>query len=307
MGQLKDKSPYVILYTEEMIKDLLLNFQNHPDIVLGVDKTYNLGQVFVTTTVYKNKAVHQKKTKQCPIFFGPMLLHSNSQNMSFHCFFSHLAARLNKINKILIGTDEEDVMLQVIIDTFKSSVVHLLCTQHSETNSINYLKDKQGACVRDRKNITEEIFGDNGIVKSENVVTFQNKCEIFQFKWAKYSKFMTYCTLRLFKIILKKVCEPVWLHGAPLRWSNNNAESGNYILKKACHWKLHKLPELIAILYDVVKIQTMDPECAMIGTGNFVLAPEYSCYFVKPNAWADMISDQRAQKRDQFLLNRKKN
>ena len=45
------------------------------DRILGVDRTFNLGAVFVTNFVYKNTKVIRKETGEPPIFIGPLFLH----------------------------------------------------------------------------------------------------------------------------------------------------------------------------------------------------------------------------------------
>ena len=82
---------------------------------------------------------------------------------------------------------------------------------------------------------------------------------------------------------------------------NNNAESGNHVLKRAASWKLHQLPELINVLYDVVKVQMLDLERAMLGLGNFVLAQSYQGYSVQPHVWSGMTVKQHETRRSTFL------
>lgn len=98
-------------------------------------------------------------------------------------------------------------------------------------------------------------------------------------EWVSFPKLVTYCEKRLFKLLLTKLCEPIWLHGAPAHWTNNNTESGNHVLKKAANWQPQQLPELIAMLHDLINLQLMELERAMVGLGNFVLAKDYSHYY----------------------------
>ncbi|CAC5373846.1 unnamed protein product [Mytilus coruscus] len=62
------KPPSIICYTSEQIADIKKHFQADPSTVLGVDRTFNLGSVFVTNFVYKNKKVISKSTCDHPIF-----------------------------------------------------------------------------------------------------------------------------------------------------------------------------------------------------------------------------------------------
>ena len=59
----KECIPSVILYTDRQIADMKgMCFDRQHGSVIGVDKTYNLGSVYVTTCVYKNVALDRKRT-----------------------------------------------------------------------------------------------------------------------------------------------------------------------------------------------------------------------------------------------------
>lgn len=46
VGIMHDKSPTVILYSEENLNDLRNVLEHHPDTIIGVDRTFNLGNFF---------------------------------------------------------------------------------------------------------------------------------------------------------------------------------------------------------------------------------------------------------------------
>lgn len=93
----KDKVPAIILYTENQLLDIKRFCCSAPlahSTVLGVDKTFNLGDVHVTVCVFKHLAVTRRDTNDHPIFAGPFYLHGNSDFLSYNSFFSHLAGKL---------------------------------------------------------------------------------------------------------------------------------------------------------------------------------------------------------------------
>ena len=62
----KNRVPSIVLYTEDQIRDIReFCFDRRRGSVLGFDKTYNLGDIYVIPSVYKNKALqrHQRKIK----------------------------------------------------------------------------------------------------------------------------------------------------------------------------------------------------------------------------------------------------
>jgi len=44
---------------------------------LGFDKTFNLGTMFVTRSVYKNSALVRRRSNESPIFIGPLFIHGH--------------------------------------------------------------------------------------------------------------------------------------------------------------------------------------------------------------------------------------
>jgi len=83
--QAKDKVPCVVLYTDEQLQDirrLCCTAPHGQTTVLGFDKTYNLGDIHVTVSIFKNLSVLRTTTGDHPIFAGPMFLHGNSTTMT---------------------------------------------------------------------------------------------------------------------------------------------------------------------------------------------------------------------------------
>jgi hypothetical protein len=139
------------------------------------------------------------------------------------------------------------------------------------------------------------------MLKSEDMLLFESKVTIFKEKWKKHVSFINCVEKHLFPLIYNKVCLPVWENKAPCKWTNNNAESSNHVLKRAANWKLHQLPELIDVLYNVIKLQQVELERAMLDTGNFQLAPAYEHFKISMIDWVKLSTPQRKRKRDNFL------
>ena len=89
----KDKSPVLILYTNEQLIDFRRSYCAETiteSSVVGCDKTFNLGPLHLTTTVFKQPSVMRTTTGDSPIFFGPMCLHGNSDFSTWSILFKHL-------------------------------------------------------------------------------------------------------------------------------------------------------------------------------------------------------------------------
>ena len=80
--------PSVILYTERQLRDLRsFCFHGASGSVLGFDKTYNLGPMHVTVSVYKNIALFRRRTTEHPLFLGPLYIHGHSDADTYSFFF----------------------------------------------------------------------------------------------------------------------------------------------------------------------------------------------------------------------------
>ncbi|WAR28744.1 hypothetical protein MAR_014448, partial [Mya arenaria] len=128
--------PSVILYTDEQLQDIgLFCCQENEGTILGVDKTYNFGQLHLTTTVFKNLSVVRTDTAEPPIFLGPSFLHGKSDFTTFDAFFSHIASHLSdsELKRLVVGSDDEQALRKSIQRSFPGAT-HILCTRHLKNN-----------------------------------------------------------------------------------------------------------------------------------------------------------------------------
>jgi hypothetical protein len=80
-------------HLDEQLADLH-NFCCQGHTVIGTDKTFNLCDMFVTVTCYKQLSVNRQRTDEHPIFMGPIYLHDKSDFESYCHFFYHLKMKL---------------------------------------------------------------------------------------------------------------------------------------------------------------------------------------------------------------------
>ena len=105
----------ITLYSEEHLSDIT-RFCCTGLTPLSFDKTFNLGELFVTPSTYKNLAVTLNKSGDHPIMLGPTYIHSWSTFEAYNPFFSSLSSSLRKIDtsNLVIGTDNETAPRQAI-------------------------------------------------------------------------------------------------------------------------------------------------------------------------------------------------
>lgn len=104
----KAKVPSVICYTTEQLQDIRHICAKPDGEIWGFDKTFNLGDVYVTS-VFKNTSVKLRNSGDHPIFLEPVFLHGNSDFETYSTFFSKLASNFTneELSHIIIGTDDE--------------------------------------------------------------------------------------------------------------------------------------------------------------------------------------------------------
>jgi hypothetical protein len=294
--------PSVLLYTDEQINDIKRLCCIDDPAILGVDKTYNLGELHLTTTVFKNKSVIRTNTGENPIFLGPCVLHRKSDFETFNGFFTNLASHLTdeEITKMVIGSDDEYALRKSIARAFRGST-QIICTRHLKNNVNDYLGKKVGAKENVRKEIINAMFGDEGLTEANSTIVFDQKLQNLKSELIKKAdNFLPYFEKRIEPLIKEKVNIPTRLKKMDKDWTNNNAESMNNILKIGTNHKLEDMTDLIEIIYKIVKSQYKDCEKAVVGMGNFKLAPTFQHHYISADVWCQKTEEERKKYMDKF-------
>ena len=137
----KQQHPVITLYTDQQITDLKRFCCTDNGFVLGMNKTYNLGEFHVTPTVYKDTSVIKRRTNDHPICFGPTFIHQTSTTKAYSSFLHDIADNLSdtEITNLTIGSDEELACKNAIRRCF-NGCTHVLCTRHLKENKSDTLK-----------------------------------------------------------------------------------------------------------------------------------------------------------------------
>lgn len=280
------KVPSIILYNEEQITDIK-RFCCPPlsghSTTLGLDKTYNLGNVHVTVTCYKCLSVHRQRTEDFPVFCGPMFIHGNSDKDTFFLFLQHLAGKLSTCGQTpvgLLGSDEETALRQAMLLAFPNSP-RLVCAQHLEKNVKHALADKIGMNKKERCQILEKLFSPSGVIaKCSNHVEVDDYMRSL-IQCADDDNVKTLLT-RVSKILIEnaKALDRPGLKMTNCLWTNNNSGSVNHVLKQAFSWKSMKLVDLVQKLHMLVASQYREIQRALCGMGELKLVDEYRKFLV---------------------------
>ncbi|CAG2235671.1 unnamed protein product [Mytilus edulis] len=299
-----NKPPSFICYTSDQMEDMKQFLKTDPDRILGIDRTFNLGAVFVTNFVYKNIKVINKETGDHPIFVGPMYLHWEGSFLSYHTFLSHVKARLSETVQnldIRIGSDDESGLTKAIDDVFPG-IKRLLCSKHIKDNVTDHLKNKIGINDKERSNLMSEIFGPTGLVNASDISDYNYLADNLS---SKYSSFANYFNSNLRDRLEDYVRQPKVQLKHDRLWTNNNCESMNHVFKKAVEWKPQPIPDLATKLMDIVRVQLIDLKRSLYGMGNYELFGPYRRHVVSYQCWFSKTQEQRERLFRRLLIDTK--
>jgi hypothetical protein len=89
------------------------------------------------------------------------------------------------------------------------------------------------------------------------------------------------------------------------KWTNNNCESINHVLKQSIGWQPQQIPELIDTIKRLVDGQYHDADRAICGLGDYALRSTQARHRVTVGEWKTMTATQRQTKSEAcFKLNR---
>ncbi|CAG2198117.1 unnamed protein product [Mytilus edulis] len=173
--QTTGKPPSVICYTDFQMKHFASACKSS---IIGVDRTFNLGACFVTTTVFQENKLKRKGKNTNPIIMGPIYLHWDVLDTT-------ISDTLLSYSNLVIGSDEEKALVKAIKDSFPTSEL-TLCTRHLSENVTRHLRTKVGVNDKNAKQILSDLFGDSGLIEADTTVDFSTKITDIERKYEDF-------------------------------------------------------------------------------------------------------------------------
>ena len=142
-----------------------------------------------------------------------------------------------------------------------------------------------------RKELYAALFGTGGLVDCNDVVSFDAQTEKIHAGVLKEApaEFQVYFERKLVGVMRDNVVVGPGFN----RWTNNNCESANHVLKQAIQWNPKQIPELIDILQRLVVGQNAEADRALCGLGEFALCSSHAKYRMTTDAWTAMSVNQQ--------------
>ena len=130
------------LFKEIQIEDLVYHIKNFEVIsiisilikyktVIGIDRTFNVGSLYLTSMVFKCKRINSRATKESPLMLGPAFLHRESKLKDYSLFLGQVkTALMEKIpvddlktfeERIIFGSDDEKALVKAFKIVFPNS------------------------------------------------------------------------------------------------------------------------------------------------------------------------------------------
>ena len=113
------------------------------NLIIGIDRTFNVGPYYLTAMSYKNARVISNSTKQKPICIGPIMLHRQSNFREYSILMSTFKSAISKDipidemtkweKNVIFGTDGEKALIKGIKSCFPTSKTRL-CYLHLTKN-----------------------------------------------------------------------------------------------------------------------------------------------------------------------------
>jgi hypothetical protein len=281
----KDNSYAFVCGTNESITRMMQHCSVDKRRIIGIDRTFNLSNYYVTVVVYQHQNLLVRSTNVHPPIVGALLIHTKGNTESYYDLMSTLKFELSKLTKespnfdlswgdVTFGSDDEAALRKAITLCFPGSVM-TRCTKHDKDTIRRYLKDKVGVDDKTRESVVHSMFKGDGILGAKSEHEFEEnkqnlEDEMKEKLGPKYEKFRK-CFERMCSALKEHVLTPSLKHGIATDWTNNQSESTNHRIRKFQNFEVVSLQELKANLQSLVMYQDVEIARATYDAGTYKL------------------------------------
>ena len=183
-----------VVAPKETLNDLAEYCTGHKDgdspSSFVIDKTFNVGRFYVTTTCYQNKKIFNRLSTKSPWIPGPALFHVEQNNFVYRYFAMSLIEKEPRLKDIkCLGMDREKAIKNGITSELTSSTP-LYCKKHVAVDIMRKMnKLKISAAVQ--QIIMADIF-DKDSTQTKGAVDVDDEDEFVRYLQQLYPKWNTF-------------------------------------------------------------------------------------------------------------------
>lgn len=300
----------MFLYSDRQLVDIeQFCCKKDDNVPLGVDTTFNLCELWLTDTSYRNKRLVRESSGAAPVFLGPCMFHFKKDEEAFSRFALEMRIGNSALKELkAIGVDMESA----IFNGFKihnSGLSRLVCVRHlkkRDEEKIGKLLAKTNQTAAQKKHSKAEILNDMygqrsgtayeyGLAESLDCDDFTAKLLSLQDKWESlvpgfYSWFITNRKVLFIESVIQSARDGTNIQGL---YYQNDVESQHAVEKCIQHYKKEDVLVVINNLQRLSDRQDAEEVRALYGAGNYRLAESYRKFLVKSSEWHNWSEKRR--------------
>ena len=308
---------YVFLSTDRQLKDIEKFCCSMYDYVpLGIDTTYNLCDLWLTDTSYRNKRLLKESSGHSPVFFGPCMLHFKKNDEAFSRFAMEMrVGNPGLLNLKAVGVDMESAIFNGFKVHFEK-LSRLICVRHLQQRDeikIESLLAKTRQSAAEKKHSKQEILKDMygerqgtyyeyGLAESFDEDDFKAKLLSLREKWEAfvpgfYDWFQKNRSVLFVENVIQSARENADINGL---YYQNDVESQHAVQKCLQNYKKEDVATVIRNLQRLSDRQDAEEVRALYGAGNFSIAEPYKRFSIQSNVWHSWDDKRRRDHIEKF-------
>ena len=311
-------APRVVYFVDEQVDDILRECCcPNSRCILSIDTTFNVGNFYVTTTMYQSEKVISEKTAKPANLPGPAMFHTTKTQRDY-LYFAHTLLESNyALERIVFVGGDRDKAQSFFLKPLKGCTF-LPCKKHVKDDITRKIADLGLTSIKCE--LLQDVFGDEwkkerGIIDSETTEEFLAKVESVSSKWDKIEQDVTGKTPEFSRYFQRNIQDDM-MNGMllPVRrkaglkdefFYNNVQESSNFVYKSKvkemkvvegagyrpdpkCTWS-----EAITVYGNIVQQSRRDIQRAVLGKGPYDLSTTHRHLAVTASSWSGMNRKER--------------
>lgn len=278
-------------------------------VPLAVDTTFNLCDLWLTDSSYKNKRLVNTLTGTSPVFFGPCMLHFTKDVEAFSRFALELRAGNAALKDLkTIGVDME----AAIFNGFKihqPDVSRLICVRHlkkrdEEKTSKLLERTNQTAAQKahSKAELIKDIYGNKeggyyeyGLAEAFDAQDFEFKLQSLRQRWdALIPGFFDWFVAKRQSLFTESIIESA-RNGTGVQglYYQNDVECMHSVQKCIQNFKKEDALTVVKNLQRLCERQDAEEVRAIYGAGNYVLDKPYQSFKVASSEWHSWSESRR--------------